>query len=96
MVTVWSKKAKLQLQRAFDFVKRDSLQNAEKVRDEIIDATINIIHHPEKYAPDKYKTTNDGSYRAFELHRYRISYRVTKDVIRIVRMRHTSRSPLNY
>ncbi len=96
MVTVWSKKAKLQLQKAFDFIKQDSLQNAEKVRDEIIDATIDIANHPEKYSPDKYKTTNDGSYRAFEIHRSRISYRVTKDTIRIVRMRHISRSPLNY
>lgn len=36
MVTVWSKKAKLQLQKAFNFIKQDSLQNAEKVRNEII------------------------------------------------------------
>ncbi len=96
MVTVWSKKATLQLQQAFDFIKQDSLQNAEKVRDEIIDITIDIVNHPEKYSLDKYKTTNDGSYRSFEIHRYRISYRITKDFIRIVRMRHTSRSPLNY
>ena len=96
MVTLWSKKAKLQLQKVFDFIKQDSLQNAVKVRDEIIDVTIDITNYPERYALDKYKTTNDGSYRAFEIHRYRISYRVTMDTIRIVRVRHTSRSPLNY
>lgn len=96
MVTVWSKKAKFQLQQAFNFIKQDSLQNAEKVRDEIINVTIDLVHHPEKYSLDKYKTINDGSYRALEIHRYRISYRVTKGFIRIVRMRHTGRSPLNY
>ena len=96
MVTVWSNQAKLQLQKAFNFIKENSLNNAEKVRDDIIDITINLAHHPEIYSLDKYKTLNDGSYRAFEIHRYRISYRVTSEAIRIVRMRHTSRSPLNY
>jgi hypothetical protein len=30
----------------------------------------------EMYPPDKYKYDNKGNYRAFELHRYRISYMV--------------------
>ena len=96
MVTIWSKSAQRQLRAAYYYIKQDSLQNAEKVRDEIIDLSIELALKPEIYPLDKYKSNNDGSYRAFELHRYRVSYRVLKDVIRIVRMRHTSRSPLNY
>ncbi|MBS1566856.1 MAG: type II toxin-antitoxin system RelE/ParE family toxin, partial [Bacteroidetes bacterium] len=46
--------------------------------------------------PDKYKTNNDGSYRAFEKHRYRIVYRFGNNIIRVLRVRHTSREPLNY
>jgi len=72
------------------------VQNAEMVRDDLIDATINLTKHPEKHPLDKFKTDNDGTWRAFELHHYRVSYRVMETEIRIVRMRHTSRSPLPY
>jgi len=72
------------------------VQNAEMVRDDLIDATINLAKHPEKHPLDKFKTDNDGTWRPFELHHYRVSYRVMETEIRIVRMRHTSRSPLPY
>jgi len=32
-----------------------------------------LTNNPEIHSPDKYKQNNDGSYRAFELHRYRIA-----------------------
>ncbi|MGB0948547.1 MAG: type II toxin-antitoxin system RelE/ParE family toxin [Marinirhabdus sp.] len=41
-----------------------------------------------------HKIGNDGSYRAFEKHSYRVSYRITENEIRILRLRHTSRNPL--
>jgi plasmid stabilization system protein ParE len=96
MVTIWSRLASNQLQKSYNYIKRSSLQNAEKVRDEIIDKTIALAHNPEIHPLDKYKTLNDGSYRAFELHRYRVTYRVLKESIRIVRLRHTSQSPLQF
>jgi len=96
MVVVWSRRAKTELQKAFDYIKQDSFQNAEKVVVEIIDATISLPLHPLKYNPDKYKKNNNGDWRSFELHKYRITYRITQDQIRIVRLRHTSRTPLDY
>ncbi|HEY4326702.1 MAG TPA: type II toxin-antitoxin system RelE/ParE family toxin [Mucilaginibacter sp.] len=96
MVTVWSNTAKAELHKAYLYILLDSLQNAEMVRDEIIDATINLPKHPEKYPLDKFKKDNDGTWRAFEKHHYRISYGIMPNQIRVVRMRHTSRSPLNF
>lgn len=96
MVIVWGKSASRQLQLAYEFIKLDSAQNAVKVRDEIINHSLELAAHPESHPPDKYKQDNDGSYRAFELYRYRITYRILKKEIRIVRLRHTSRSPKNY
>jgi plasmid stabilization system protein ParE len=66
------------------------------VRDNIVDATISLAKHPEKFPLDKFKTANDGTWRAFEMHHYRISYRLMANEIRIVRMRHASRSPLKF
>jgi plasmid stabilization system protein ParE len=96
MVITWNYRAKEELKRVYEYILKDSYQNALKVRQDIIDAVLYLVEHSEKYHLDKYKTNNDGTWRAFEMHRYRISYRVKKDQIRIIRIRHTSRSPLLY
>jgi addiction module RelE/StbE family toxin len=96
MVVVWSDSAKTELRKAFEYIALDSLQNAQMVKDTLIDPTIELPENPEKHPLDKFKKDNDGTWRAFEKHHYRISYRIVKDQIRIVRMRHTSKSPLTY
>lgn len=96
MVVVWSDSAKAELRKAFEYIALDSLQNAQMVRDTLINETIELAQNPEKHSIDKFKKDNNGSWRAFEKHHFRISYRILKDQIRIVRMRHTSRSPLAY
>ena len=96
MVVVWSNSAKAELKRAFEYIALDSLQNAKIVRDTLIDHTIDLTTNAEKHPLDKFKKDNDGSWRAFEKHHYRVSYRILKNQIRIVRMRHTSKSPLSY
>jgi plasmid stabilization system protein ParE len=55
------------------------------------------VKEPRKeHAPDKYRLNNDGSFRAYEIHQYRIAYFIGEDHIRIVRMRHTSQEPQEY
>jgi len=95
-MVIWSKTTKAQLQKAYNYIIKDSLQNAQTVRDKIIELTIDLPKHPEKYPQDKFKHNNDGSYRAFEIYHYRVSYRIDKDHIHIVRLRHTSMTPLLY
>jgi len=84
VVTVWSKRASTELRKAYLYILLDSLQNAEMVRDELIDATINLAKHPEKFPLDKFKTGNDGTWRALEMHHYRISYRIMANEIQQV------------
>lgn len=96
MVIVWNIKARNELKSIYKYILKDSYQNAVNVRQDIIATVLTLIDHPDKHKSDQYKTNNDGSWRAFEIHDYRISYRVTKSEIRIVRLRHTSRSPLQY
>ena len=95
-MVIWSKAAKMQLQKAFDFISTDSPQNAKKIVTKIIDITITLSKNPERYPTDKYKKDNSGNYRAFEIYHYRISYSIAKENIYIVRLRHTSMSPLLY
>ena len=92
----WSKQAVNQFNKAIDYIANDSIQNAEKVRVELLNKINALPAHPEIYSPDKFKENNDGNYRAFELHRYRIAYFVSTAEIRILRVRHTSREPKTY
>ncbi len=85
-----------QLRKAYDHIALDSLQNARSVPDTLINMTLALADHPEKHPPDQFKIDNDGTWRAFEKHHYRVFYRIVNDQIRIVRLRYTSRSPLTF
>lgn len=71
-------------------------QNAEKAKKEVLEKISELSKRFEIHALDKYKVNNTGSYRAFELHRYRISYLVKEDEIIIARIRNTNQQPLEY
>lgn len=93
---VWTKQSQKQMRQVFKHISKDSPRNASKVVQEIADAVHKAIHNPEVYGSDKYKTNNDGSYRALEKHHYRIAYRFSKNIIRVLRVRHTSMEPVEY
>jgi len=93
---VWTKISQKQLNQAHTHIRKDSPQNATKVIAEIVDSVLKAASNPEIYSRDKYKTNNDGSFRAFEKHHYRISFRFSNNIIRVLRVRHTSLEPKEY
>ncbi len=93
---VWTKRSQLQMKAVYDYIHEDSPQNAIKVVDDIAKAFNKAIDNPEFYEPDKCKINNDGSYRAFEKHHYKIAYRFSKNIIRVLRVRHTKREPKHF
>ncbi|HEY8660605.1 MAG TPA: type II toxin-antitoxin system RelE/ParE family toxin, partial [Hanamia sp.] len=64
MVVVWNLNAKQELKRVYEYILKDSYQNAIKVRQEIIDAVLSLPEYPDKHQPDKHKINNDGTWRA--------------------------------
>jgi plasmid stabilization system protein ParE len=92
----WDRQALRQFNKAILYIAEESVQNAENIRADIIDKIEDLLPNPERYPLDKYKVENDGNYRAFELHRLRVAYFVGTDVIRVLRVRHTSREPQGY
>ncbi|MCO5240772.1 MAG: type II toxin-antitoxin system RelE/ParE family toxin [Chitinophagaceae bacterium] len=100
MVKKWKiiidKEASNALRHAYTYIKEDSLQNAEKVRKEILSSIKMLSKDPERHARDKYRIDNDGSYRAYEVYKYRITYHVGVSEIRIIRIRHTKMNPIEY
>ena len=93
---MWTSRSQQHIRAVYKYISNDSTQNAKKVIEEIIKATEKVITNPEFYGPDKYKRDNDGSYRSFEKHHYRVAYRVTKNIVRVLRIRHTKMEPKIY
>ena len=92
----WNRQAILQFDNAIAYIEKDSPDNAERVRTNILLRITELSTHPEKYNPDKFKLNNDGSFRAFEIYSYRVSYRYINDEIWILRIRHTKMNPKEY
>jgi plasmid stabilization system protein ParE len=92
---IWSPKALGQLEsiHSYVFERSKSLQIADKLINEIFDSSDILGAQPEMFHLDKYKTNNKGNYRAYEINGYRITYRITKLDVRIIRARHASRDP---
>lgn len=93
---VWTKRSQQHMRKAYNYISKDSLQNAGKVLEDIVTAVNKAVTNPEFYGPDKYKQNNDGSYRVLEKHHYRIAYRFSDNIIRVLRVRHTSMEPQYY
>ena len=87
---------KAQLKEAYDYIRQNSPQNARKIIDRITFSISELRKNPEKYPPVKYRLDKDSSYRAYEIERFRIAYNISPLQIRIIRIRHTSREPLQY
>lgn len=92
----WDRQAAMYFSRAIGYIRKKSPQNADKVKQEILKKIRELSVSPEIHPADKYKQNNDGSYRCFELHRYRISYLVKEQEIIIARVRHTGQEPQQY
>ena len=97
MAVKWSKPALDQLDKALDFIIGEGfISYAAKLEESIISRIENLIDNYNIYPIDKYKKDNDGSYHAFEVEEYRISYRVKNSQVKIIRIRHTGRKPRKY
>jgi len=93
---VWDKQALNYFRESIQYIRQDSPQNADKVKKEVLEKINELSGRPEIHNLDKYKLNNNGNYRAFELHRFRVTYLVKENEIIITRIRNTNQEPLDY
>jgi len=95
---VWTETAQNQLEEIYFYLlevsKSDSITN--KVIDTIYQAVTILKTNSEIYEWDEMKQPNNGNFRAFEIYSYRVSYKITDNIIYILRVRHTSRNPKQF
>lgn len=93
---IWSNLAKEQLKELYKYIKKISEKNAKKVRNRILASTSILTTDQKIYKVDELKSDNKGEYRAYVIYNYRITFKIELDTIKILRVRHTSREPLEH
>lgn len=92
----WTKRATRQLNAAIEYIRHDSEQQADKVKEKILDKINQLSDDKVVHRPDPYKENNDGHYLYFEILHYRIVYYAGPKEIFIIRVRHTGMEPKKY
>ena len=93
---IWEKDALLSFKEAIMYIKPESPKGAEIVKSSVLKSLQLLKSNPKSFPSDTLKELNDGSYRAYTIYSYRITYKITESAIFILRFRHTSREPLEY
>lgn len=97
-VIVWDDEALIEFQEILEYLSERSIQVARLVKKSILSNIKLILKSPYVFEMDKLKYEPDPFFRAFFAYNYRVGYQIVigSYEIRILRIRHTSREPLNY
>jgi plasmid stabilization system protein ParE len=91
----WTQAAIDQFNNIIEFIRLDSEQNADKVKEKIPEKIYQLSDDRIVHRKDPYKKNNDGNYLYFEILKYLVYYHSSKEVF-IIRIRHTSMEPKQY
>ncbi len=89
----WGKRAAREFNAAIKYIRKDSVQNADKVKEVILNKINGLADDRVVHRKDTYKKKNDGKFLYFEILRYRIVYYAAPDEVIIIRITHTKREP---
>ncbi|MFA9213298.1 MAG: type II toxin-antitoxin system RelE/ParE family toxin [Candidatus Methylacidiphilales bacterium] len=92
----WDDEAKLYFRQAIQYIKQESPQGADIVKNAILKHVAVLKENAGIYEIVRFKIENDGSYRSVTVFSYRITYKITQTHILILRIRHTSQDPIIY
>ena len=92
----WSREASAHFNEVLKYLYNESENAADIVGNAILDEVEKLNTHATAHPLDRFKKTNDDNYRAFVVYSYRVSYYVDDSTVYILRIRHTSREPLDH
>ncbi|MBA4304760.1 MAG: type II toxin-antitoxin system RelE/ParE family toxin [Sphingobacteriaceae bacterium] len=94
----WDAEATAQLEDILAFLAKRSHIAPRIVKVAVFDRVKELQHMPFQAEPDELRRPTNNFFRAVVVFSYRITYQIVPEAneIRILRIRHTSREPLNY
>lgn len=91
---IWNKQARTSLLSIYTYIKkRESEEQAVRVRDEIRNLSRSLGFMPNKYAKDLLVENKSDKIRYKVIWSYRIIYEVKEETVAILDIIHTSRNP---
>jgi plasmid stabilization system protein ParE len=95
---IWTSTSQKQLKDIYFYLLEETkgFTIPDKVIDSIVNSVLILKTDWKIYETDEMRIPINENYRAFEKFKYRISYKITKKIIYIIRVRHTSRNPKFY
>jgi plasmid stabilization system protein ParE len=93
---VWSNQATGNFIKILEYLSTQSNSTMNMVGNSILDEIDRLAKNPYVHPVDRFKKKNDNHFRACVVFSYRISYHVSENQINILRIRHTSREPLEF
>ena len=93
---VWTKSASKHFLEILEFLSIHSEQATNIIGNAILNEIDFLAIAPMSNPEDRFKKSNDGTFRACVVYTYRISYKIDSNSIKILRIRHTSRQPLEF
>ena len=93
---IWEDSALDYLVEQLEYVSQMSEDAPSIIKKGILKNIQSVKANPYVFEADKFKADNDGSYRAFVVYSYRVSYHITEKSVNIIRVRHTSQDPVVY
>ena len=89
----WDRLAKNNLDNIYDYIARDSVMAARKVKKELIKFARSLNDFPEKFSVEEYLADEPENFRSASKWSYKIIFEVTDECIIIVDVFHTSQHP---
>ncbi len=93
---IWDDQAIDQLTDYLERVSKQSQSAPRLIRDRILDRLKAVQKNPYICEPDRFRDHNDGSYIAFTVYTYRVTYNIKDKYIRVIRVRSTNKEPFEY
>ncbi len=93
---IWDKEALNDFKEILSFLSKQSAQAPKIVKESVLSRLDAIKTNPLIFEADKLKEPANKEFRAFIIYSYRVTYQIKSQVIRVIRVRHTSREPLGY
>ncbi len=85
--------AKENLDNIFEYIAKDSIIAARRVKKELVKLAHSLNDFPDKFSSEEFLSNEPENYRSVTKWSYKIIYEVTEDYIIIVDIFHTSRHP---
>ncbi len=89
----WDRLAKKNIDSIFEYIAKDSITAAKKVKKELIKLAHSLNNFPEKYSIEEYLADEPENYRSVSKWSYKIIYEVTDECIIIADVFQTSQHP---